>query len=112
MDRKAVTVFKDQYRTPGLADNIAEAVLELVDSDFTGIIHVAGPTRCSREDMARAACELWRLDTGLLESVSMYEVPAMAPRARDASLDCSLASNLLRTRLLGYQEGLQRLAAR
>lgn len=102
-----VTVFHDQYRTPGLVNNMAQAVWELARSDFRGVIHVAGATRCSREEMARRVCRFARLDEKLLHAISMFEVSAAAPRPQDVSLNCTLAQNILQTKLLGLEEGLQ-----
>jgi dTDP-4-dehydrorhamnose reductase len=109
-DGKEVRVFHDQYRTPGLAENIARAILELAGKTLSGTIHVAGATRCNREEMARRACRLWDLDESLVRPVSMHDVAVTAPRPRDVSLDCALAREHLQTRLIGYEEGLQRLA--
>lgn len=101
-----VRVFSDQYRTPGLVDNMAEAVLELADSDFRGVLHIAGTQRCSREEMARGACRLMSFNESLLEPISMFEVRMPAPRPQDVSLDSSEAQRILKTKLMGYEEGL------
>jgi len=101
-----VRVFSDQYRTPGLVNNMAEAVLELAESDFKGVIHIAGTQRCSREEMARSICRLMGFDENLLEPVSMFEIKMPAPRPQEVSLDSSLAQKILKTRLIGYDEGV------
>ncbi|MGH7491361.1 MAG: SDR family oxidoreductase [bacterium] len=101
-----VRVFSDQYRTPGLVANMAEAVLELAESDFKGTIHIAGTQRCSRKEMARSVCRLLGYNENLLEPVSMFEIKMPAPRPADVSLDCSLAREILKTKLMGYEEGL------
>lgn len=101
-----VRVFSDQYRTPGLVNNMAEAVLELTESEFKGVLHVAGAQRCSREEMARGICRVLGFDENLLEPVSMFEVKMPAPRPRDVSLDSGLARSILKTKLVGYEEGL------
>lgn len=102
-----VPVFHDQYRTPGLVKNMAQAIWELARSDFHGVIHVAGATRCSRYEMARLVCRSAGLDESLLQAVSMFDLPMPAPRPQDVSLDCTRAQGFLQTKLLGIEEGLQ-----
>jgi dTDP-4-dehydrorhamnose reductase len=104
-----VRVFSDQYRTPGLVTNMAAAVLELAASDFKGIVHLAGTQRCSREEIARHLCRLTGFNENLLKPVSICEIKMPAPRPQDVSLDCSLAREILETKLMGYEEGLQGL---
>ncbi len=102
-----VPVFQDQYRTPGLVNNMAAAVWELAASNFRGVLHVAGATRCSRYDVARLVCRLGNLDEALLQPVSMFDIPALAPRPKDVSLICAMAKSVLQTKLIGVEEGLQ-----
>ncbi len=100
-------VFHDQYRTPGLVNNLAAAVWELACSDYRGIMHLAGATRCSRYEFARSVCRFANLNEALLQPVSMFETALPAPRPQDVSLDCSLANSVLHTKLLEVEKGLQ-----
>ena len=109
---KAVNVFHDQYRTPGLVDNMAEAILEIALHNFSGLIHICGTSRCSREEFARCVCQLFEYDENLLNSISMFDIELPALRPRDVSLNSTLARGLLKTRLLGYREGLKKLLAK
>ena len=102
-----VPVFHDQYRTPGLVNNMAEAVWDLARTEFRGMLHLAGATRCSRLEMARVVCRFAGLAETLLDSVSMFEAPPPAARPQDVSLNCSLAQSVLQTRLLDLEEGLR-----
>jgi dTDP-4-dehydrorhamnose reductase len=106
-----VSVFHDQYRTPGWVNNMAAAVWELARSDFQGLIHVAGLSRCSRLEMAQRVCRLAGFDETLLRSISMFDAAMSAPRPKDVSLDCTLAQKILQTKLLEVEEGLYRALA-
>lgn len=106
--RERVPVFHDQYRTPGLVNNMAEAVWELARTEFRGVLHLAGATRGSRYEMARMVCRLAGLNETLLDPVSMFNVPLPAARPQDVSLNCALAQSFLQTRLFGPEEGLRR----
>lgn len=107
--KETVAVFHDQYRTPGLVANMAEALLELVNLSFSGIIHLGGAKRCSRYEFAQALCRLAGFDEALLRPVSMFEAKTPAARPQDVSLTNKLAQRVLKTKLLGYEEGLRAL---
>lgn len=107
--KETVAVFHDQYRTPGLVANMAEALLELVNLSFSGIIHLGGAKRCSRYEFAQALCRLSGFDEALLRPVSMFEAKTPAARPQDVSLTNKLAQRVLKTKLLGYEEGLRAL---
>lgn len=110
--QETVPVFHDQYRTPGLVENMAEALLELAKSDFSGIIHLGGAKRGSRYAFAQALCRCTGFDEALLRPVSMFEAKTPAARPQDVSLKNTRAPDVLKTNLLGYEEGLQALLKR
>lgn len=87
--------FTNELRSPIQVGDLAEALLELVATDLTGVLHVAGADDVSR-------CEFARL-------VSGHDVPCTpAPETRplDCRLDSSRARSLLKTRLRGVREVL------
>lgn len=102
-----VPVFHDQYRTPGLVNNMAAAVWELACSDFCGLIHFAGATRCSRWEMANLICRLGGWSDALLQSLAMHDLPLAAPRPQDVSLNCDRAKGFLKTKPLSLEAGLR-----
>jgi len=106
---QTVQAYYDQFRSPALVQNIAEAILELADTDLTGILHIAGPTRMSREELARQTVEHAGLDVNLLQSISMHDHAMAAARPTDVSLDSTKALSVLRTPLLDLHGGLKRM---
>jgi dTDP-4-dehydrorhamnose reductase len=106
---QTVQTYYDQFRTPGLVQNMAEALLELGENDFTGTLHVAGPERVSREELARQAAEFAGLDTKLLQPISMNDHATTAARPVDVSLDTTKAQSILRTPLLDVSSALKRM---
>ena len=106
---QTVQAYFDQFRTPGLVQNMAEALLEIAASDFTRTLHIAGITRVSREELARQSAQYAGLDLNLLQAVSMHDHAMAAARPTDVSLDTTKASSLLRTPLLDLESGLKRM---
>lgn len=104
---KTIPLFKDQYRSPILVQNLADALLELAQNDFTGILHLGGAERTDRYTFGMQLAEIKGFSQDLLKPVSMHELKTKAPRPEDSSFDISKAEHLLKTRLLGFKEGLK-----
>lgn len=103
-------LFVDEFRTPLEVGNAARALVELLDRDAAGVLHVAGPDRLSRHALGLAVLEamgLARADAeAAVRPVEQSSVDAGAPRPRDVSLDARRAARLLATPLLGVARGL------
>lgn len=89
-ERRPVTLFTDEWRTPLSLTSAARALLALARSDFTGLIHVGGPERLSRLEMGQRLAASLGLDPSPLVAAGRASFPAPEPRPRDVSLDCSL----------------------
>jgi len=88
-----LSFYEDEIRCPTPVGDLAEALLELAALDVPGVLHVAGPDRLSRADLAE-----------LVVARPVSRVPAPAGRPLDCSLDCSRARALLRRRMRGVRE--------
>lgn len=104
---KKVNAFTDQYRSPLPVSQLAQAIWELVDLDFCGLIHIGGSERISRYDMGKILCEQFNLPSNLVLPVASSQSNQVAKRPQDCSLDISLACSLLKTRFLDYKEGIK-----
>jgi dTDP-4-dehydrorhamnose reductase len=89
------TFFTNEIRSPVPVGDLAEALLELVELDVRGPLHVAGPDDVSRAEFAE-----------LIRRAPVRSAPAPETRPLDCSLDSSRARALLRTRLRGVREAL------
>jgi len=85
--------FTDEVRSYAHVDDVALTVLQLLDTDVTGPLHVAGPEPWSRYDFALAVCRTYRV-TG--SSVVAGLAAELAPsRPRHVVLDSSLAARFV-----------------
>lgn len=104
VSRAPITLFTDEIRCPVWLDDLADALLELAQGDFAGVINVAGPQALSRYEMGVRLARRFGLDpAGLRAGLSGQSTP---PRPRDLTLDTRLARQLLQTRLRSFDEGL------
>lgn len=106
----SVPLYTDQFRSPILVDNLAEILLELCESDFTGILHAGGSNRIDRFTFGTQLCDILGYDRNLLDPISMDDHNPAAPRPRDVSLNVDKAMSILRTDLLSTEEGLRRIS--
>ena len=104
---KIMPLFTDQFRTPILVQNLAQALLEIAGMTVTGTIHLGGGQRVDRYTFGRRLAVLNRFSEAQCRAVSMADIPLAAPRPRDVSLNIHKANRLLKTKLLGYFKGLE-----
>jgi dTDP-4-dehydrorhamnose reductase len=107
-----VDAFDDEWRTPLDVASAASALVELAYADVSGVLHVAGPERVSRHELALRAllsCGLDRDEArAKLARTTRVAAGMDALRPADVSLDARRARGMLRTRLLGPGEALVR----
>ncbi len=104
-----VPLYVDQFRSPVLVDNLAEILLELCDSKFTGALHIGGANRIDRFSFGQQMCQILGYDASLLQPTHMHDHTPCAPRPRDVSLNIDKAISILNTKILSTEHGLRRL---
>jgi dTDP-4-dehydrorhamnose reductase len=106
-----IRVATDQWISPTLNTNLSMMIAEALEKRLTGVYHMAGATRVTRFEMAKAIAEAFQLEGPLIEPVKMEELSWKARRPRDSSLDVSKASNKLENRPLELNDALKVLRA-
>lgn len=108
-------LFVDEWRTPLEVSGAAGALVELLDFDHGGPLHLAGPDRVTRHELGLAVLEAMGLDREAarseLDEARQADLDAGAPRPRDVSLDARLAAGHLETVLHGVRAGLAHAVA-
>jgi dTDP-4-dehydrorhamnose reductase len=104
-----VKVLKDQYVSPTLNTNLALMILDALEMNLTGIIHMSGAARVSRYEFAIQIARKFNLDEGLIEEAYMHEMSWIAKRPRDSSLNVSKASKTLNVKPMNLNEALEKL---
>ena len=101
---KAVT---DQYSSPTLADNLAEALLVMASSEKQGIYHTAGKDCVNRYEFTLKIAEVFGLDKSLIKPVTSEIFKQVAKRPKKCCLDVSKAEKDFGIRFLTVEEGLK-----
>lgn len=88
-ERRPITLFEDEWRTPLSLATAARALFDLARADVTGLLHVGGPERLCRLEMGQRLAAYLGLDPSVIRAAKRADVPAPEPRPRDVSLDSS-----------------------
>ena len=95
-DKKPLSLFTDQIRTPVSAATAAEGLLSMVDSKVTGLIHLGGRESVSRYDLGV------RLAKFIGASESLIRKDLMADQIFDAKRPFDVGLNSEKAFALGY----------
>jgi dTDP-4-dehydrorhamnose reductase len=87
--------FDDEFRTPLHYQIAADALVLLLDSGYSGCIHIGGTERVSRFELMRRVAQSIGIDPNLVRSNQRRDVPGVEQRPADLSLDTSLLSQTL-----------------
>jgi dTDP-4-dehydrorhamnose reductase len=104
---REIRVPNDQIGSPTYAPNLAEAIIELTESNHQGIYHIAGPERTSRYEFACEAARVFGYPVELVRPVTTGEMDQPALRPLNAGMTSAKASAILKTVLIGYRAGLR-----
>jgi dTDP-4-dehydrorhamnose reductase len=99
-----VPVFYDEYRSPIWVEDLAKAIWQLVENDFRGILHLAGPQDLSRAEMAEIVCEAYHLDKSLLQPRSSDEFAFLARRPKNCTLRSLYKENIFNFTFSSFQK--------
>jgi dTDP-4-dehydrorhamnose reductase len=100
LDGEMPNLFTDEYRCPINVDDLADALLELADGEWRGVVNIAGPARMSRYEFGCMIANAYGIQPRFRPALSGSN---STPRPRDCALDISLARRLLRTRLRPFE---------
>ncbi len=97
-------LFTDEMRCPIWVFNLAQALVELAELEYRGVLHLAGPQALSRYEFGVKL--LRALDGDPAQLIPLSSAASGLVRPRDCTLDISRAQKLLQTKLLSVDEVL------
>jgi dTDP-4-dehydrorhamnose reductase len=99
----------DQYSNPTWAGNLADAVIELMNSNIGGMIHIGGNDYVSRYEFVLEASKLLGIDRKLIKDTTLEKLGLAAQRPLKAGLSIEKMKRLLKTPAMGIRDGLTRV---
>ncbi|MDX2107085.1 MAG: SDR family oxidoreductase [Candidatus Melainabacteria bacterium] len=96
----------DQYGSPSYNKSIAQALVELGQSDIQGVLNVSSETFISRYEFALLIARVFDLNKDLIIPVTTPELNQAAMRPMKAGLIIDKAKSILTTKLMTAEEAL------
>jgi dTDP-4-dehydrorhamnose reductase len=108
---RSVRIIEDQTASPTLADDLAGAILALVDHHVSGVVHTAGATAINRFEFSMALVRRIGLDPTLVRPVRTAELHQTAKRPANSSLSSDRLAQATGYRMLDLPAQLDRFVA-
>jgi dTDP-4-dehydrorhamnose reductase len=101
-------IFHDQVRTPTYVEDLASAIISIVERNCTGIFHISGKDVLTPYEMVVATANYLCLDATLIEKVTEKDFQQPARRPLKTGFDLSKAEKTLNYRPVSFEEGLEK----
>ena len=101
--------YTDMYRSPIYVEDVVEGIIKLVQGDYPGVHHVAGPEWVNIGEFARAVAEVFDLNQDALMLVPAPSEEMDNPRPRRLGLDSTRTVRLLGIQPLDMVSGLKQM---
>ena len=99
----------NEIRTPVDVLTLSESVLELLESDYTGILHIGATDSINRFELTKKAAKMMGYDVNLVKLQWMHDVkPGRAPRHVNGIISVKKAQSVLKTKMLSVNQGIER----
>ena len=105
--KNELPAFKDIIFSPILINNLANALIELYEMRYKGIIHIAARDSCTKLDFAYDLAEVFKLDRTLVVPTLSENVKLLAKRSKNMSLCTNKAKKMLKTKLLDVKHSIE-----
>ena len=106
-----INVVDDQFRSPTLAEDLADGCILIADKNAKGIYHLSGPKTLSILELVYAVAEFWKLDKSLITPSKSNTLNQAAKRPPRTGFDISKAKRELGYVPHSFENGLKILDA-
>lgn len=106
-----INVVDDQFRSPTLAEDLADGCILIADKKAKGIYHLSGPKTLSILELVYAVAGYWNLDKSLITPSKSDTLNQAAKRPPRTGFDISKARKELGYNPHSFEDGLKILDA-
>ena len=103
---KPISVVSDQFSNPTYVDDLAMAIIRVIERKKTGLFHVGGADYVSRFEFAQQVAAFFKVEPGLIQPITTAELSQTAKRPLRGGLVSLKAETSLGLRLRGIESGL------
>ncbi len=101
-------IFNDQTRTPTFVEDLARAIVSIVEKKAAGIFHISGTDVRTPYEMAVAVAEYLGMSADLIEKITEKDLKQPAKRPPVTGFDISKARRLLFYEPTSFESGLKK----
>ena len=101
--------FDDVFFNPLEITNLSEMIIELSNSNFTGIINLASDKVISKYQFAMDVAKIFDLNSKLIIKGSIDDFEFIAKRPKNTSLSNRKAKRILKTKIISIQDSLNKI---
>ena len=109
--KQKINVVDDQFRSPTLAEDLAEACLLCAEKKAKGIFHVSGKDQMSILEMVYRVADYWKLDKSVITASKSEAIKQPARRPPRTGFIIEKAKRELGYNPHSFEEGLEILSA-
>ena len=106
-----INVVDDQFRSPTLAEDLADGCILIADKNAKGIYHLSGPKTLSILELVYKIADSWSLDKSLITPSKSDNLNQAAKRPPRTGFDINKARKELGYNPHSFEDGLKILAA-
>ncbi len=103
---KQINVVDDQFRSPTLVEDLAQACVLIADKQADGVFHISGRNYMSIYDMALQIAEFYNFDPSLVKSVNTGALKQAAVRPPKTGFIIDKACSVLGYHPHSFEEGI------
>ncbi|HLC76267.1 MAG TPA: SDR family oxidoreductase [Candidatus Peribacterales bacterium] len=96
---KELELFEDVRFSIILANDLVDAIADIIERRLTGTLHIGSVDQCSKYEFGLRLAETFELSTNDIRAASVDDVGLTARRPHDMTMDVSLASKSLKNPL-------------
>jgi dTDP-4-dehydrorhamnose reductase len=106
-----VKAVRDQFSSPTFADNLADALIRLIEYPGNGVFHIAGRSCVSRYEFSLKIAEIFGFSQDLVQPIESSEFKQVAYRPKNSCLSVERAERELGMRFVSVEEGIRSMKA-
>ncbi len=107
--KQKLTIVNDQFRSPTLAEDLADACILIAEKEKEGIFHISGKDFMSIVELVKRVAKHYQLDDSLIEVISSKSLNRAAKRPPKTGFILDKAYRELNYQPHSFEEGMQLL---
>jgi len=105
--KQKLTIVNDQFRTPTLAEDLADGCILIAEKEAEGIFHISGKDFMSIVDLVRRVAKHYQLDDSYIEEITTDSLNQAAKRPPVTGFVLDKAESILNYNPHSFEEGIE-----